>query len=264
MAGLREPAVAGLFYPAEPDSLRASVRGYLDAAERSGSDHPPKALIAPHAGYVYSGPIAASAYTRLQTAGPTIRRVVLLGPAHFVPCEGLAASSAEAFSTPLGAVVVDPRGLQKALALPQVDVFDHAHRREHSLEVHLPFLQEVLDDFTLVPLAVGRATPEEVGQVLLELWGGPETLIVVSSDLSHYHEYQRARQLDALTAQAIEELHLEGVGDDSACGAAAIRGLLYAARQRGLRATTVDLRNSGDTSGSRDLVVGYGSFVFEG
>ena len=264
MVGQREPAVAGTFYPAEPASLRAAIRGYLESAERLGGDQSPKALIAPHAGYVYSGPIAASAYARLRDVRRTIQRVVLLGPAHFVPCAGLAASRAQAFATPLGAVPVDSAGLQQALALPQVQVFDQAHRREHSLEVHLPFLQEVLPEFTLVPLAVGRATPEEVGQVLLELWGGPETLILVSSDLSHYEEYQRAKQLDALTARAIEELRLEEVGDESACGAAAIRGLLHAARQRGLRATTVDLRNSGDTAGSRDLVVGYGAFIFEG
>jgi AmmeMemoRadiSam system protein B len=188
-----------------------------------------------------------------------VRRVILLGPAHFVSVRGLAASSAVAFASPLGRVSLDRSAQETILQLPQVHVFDPAHAPEHSLEVHLPFLQTVLADFTLVPLLAGEATPTEVAEVLTRLWGGSETVIVVSSDLSHYHDYNTARQLDAGTAEAIQSF--EPLVEGQACGRIPINGLLRVARQKGLRCQCVDLRNSGDTAGPRDQVVGYGAFV---
>ncbi len=223
----------------------------------------PKAIIAPHAGYIYSGPIAASAYARIQPARGRITRVVLLGPAHRVGFHGLALSSADCFQTPLGRITVDQEAVKKISGLPQVHVMDTAHMQEHSLEVHLPFLQEALGEFSLVPLVVGDAEPNEVAEVLETLWGGPETLIVISSDLSHYHDYKTAQRLDRATSQAIEQLRLEDIQYDHACGRNPVSGLLQVARQRGLKAKTIDLRNSGDTAGSHDRVVGYGAYVFE-
>jgi len=261
MSRIRQPAVAGLFYPEAPDALRAMLDDMLAQAPAGGA--PPKAMIVPHAGYVYSGPVAASAYARLREAADRIRRVVLLGPSHRVGFQGLAASSADAFLTPLGSVPVDRDAVREVLTLPQVRTLDEAHATEHSLEVHLPFLQELLGEFTLVPLVVGEAKPEEVAEVLDRLWGGPETLIVVSSDLSHYHDYATARELDARTSRAIEEGRLEDIRYEDACGRNPVKGLLYAAARRGLRARTLDLRNSGDTAGPRDQVVGYGAYVLE-
>jgi AmmeMemoRadiSam system protein B len=220
-------------------------------------------LIAPHAGYLYSGPIAASAYSRFLPAREHIRRIVLVGPSHFVPFAGLATSGADAFATPLGLVPLDAAAIRKLSELPQVTILDLAHAHEHALEVHLPFLQTVLADFTLVPLVVGEATAEQVCEVLDALWDGPETRFVISSDLSHYLDADAARQMDRLTADAVEGLRPEDIGEDQACGRIPIRGLLQAARGRGLHAHTVDLRNSGDTSGPRHQVVGYGAFVFE-
>lgn len=259
MNGLREPAVAGLFYPADSGKLHAQLGDWLDDGAEEGPV--PKALIVPHAGYIYSGPVAATAYRRLRPASGRIRRVVLLGPSHRVPFHGLAAPASTAFLTPLGAVPVDREAVRRIAALPQVTVRDDAHVTEHSLEVHLPFLQEVLEEFTVVPLSVGDATEEEVAEVLEELWGGPETLIVVSSDLSHYHDYETARRLDHHTAKVVEELRYEELRPQDACGAHPIRGLLYEARRRGLTVETVDLRSSGDTAGPRHEVVGYGAFV---
>ncbi len=260
-AKIRPPAVAGMFYADDPDVLRAQVGALLRAVPAAGPA--PKAVIVPHAGYIYSGPIAASAYARIAKAHLGIRRVVLLGPAHRVAFNGIAVSSAAAFTTPLGSVPVDQQALRLIDDLPQVRVFDPAHAAEHSLEVQLPFLQLALDDFTLVPLVVGDATPEQVDEVLERLWGGAETLIVISSDLSHYHDYDHARQLDQATSRAIEALRDQDIGYDDACGRIAVNGLLQSARHHGLRAHTVDLRNSGDTAGSRDRVVGYGAYVFE-
>jgi AmmeMemoRadiSam system protein B len=256
----RRPAVAGLFYPRDPRELKRMVDGYL--AEASPKDTPPKALIAPHAGFIYSGPIAASAYATLAEAHASITRVILLGPAHRVPVRGLAASSADRFDTPLGPIDLDRDAIDLALTLPQVRLMDEAHTLEHSLEVQLPFLQEVLDRFSLVPFVVGEASPGEVAEVLDLLWGGPETLIVISSDLSHYHAYATAQRLDAATTAAIEALRPDDIGYDQACGRIPVAGLLELARRRGLEARTLDLRNSGDTAGSRDQVVGYGAYVF--
>jgi AmmeMemoRadiSam system protein B len=260
MNTVRAPAVAGTFYPAQAQQLRTLIVEYLKAAHASGP--PPKAMIAPHAGYIYSGPVAASAYAHLAEARGTIQRVVLLGPAHRVAFAGLAASEAEAFATPLGTVPVDQQGLSLILVLPQVRVWDKAHALEHSVEVHLPFLQEILGDFTLVPLVAGEATPAEIGEVLDVLWDGPQTLIVISSDLSHYYDYDTARRLDQATSHAIEALQPQDIHPEQACGCIPISGLLYAARRHGLQVRTVDLRNSGDTAGPRDQVVGYGAYIF--
>lgn len=260
MEKIREPAVAGMFYPADARQLTRMVAGFM--ADAKGNGETVKAIIAPHAGYIYSGPIAASAYARLSDCAGKVERVVLLGPAHRVSLHGLAACSAESFATPLGEVAVDITSVQDVQILPQVELSDEAHAAEHSLEVHLPFLQTICPGFRIVPLVVGQATADEVAEVLEKLWGDEETVIVVSSDLSHYHDYATAHTLDAATAEAIEKLDPTSLRYDSACGQIAIRGLLLAARKKGLRAHTVDLRNSGDTAGSRDRVVGYGAFVF--
>jgi AmmeMemoRadiSam system protein B len=260
MMTIRAPAVAGMFYPADPRELHIEVLGFLDRVDSPGPV--PKAIIVPHAGYVYSGPVAASAYARLQAARAIIRRVVLLGPSHRVGFAGIAVTGMSAFATPLGSVPVDREAIAQVLQLPGVELLEKAHAREHSLEVHLPFLQEVLGEFNLVPLVVGDAAPEQVGAVLDALWGGPETLLVISSDLSHYHDYETARRLDAATSKAIEELRYEDIDYESACGRNPVNGLLWVARRRGLKAETIDLRNSGDTAGPRDQVVGYGSYVF--
>ena len=259
---IRPPSAAGRFYPSEPVGLRELIDALL-AAVPPASAPAPKAIIAPHAGYLYSGPIAASAYAQLLPARDLIKRVVVLGPSHYVALTGVAATSAEAFATPLGVVPVDVEAVLRIESLPQVILLDEAHAREHSIEVQLPFLQTVLSAFTLVPLAVGDATAEEVGQILDALWDGPETRFVISSDLSHYNDFQTARRLDRATAKAIEALKPGGIGEDQACGRIPIRGLLHAARRHGLHARTVDLRNSGDTAGPRDQVVGYGAFAFE-
>jgi hypothetical protein len=249
-----------MFYPANPDELRAMVQGFLANADKDGSL--PKAIICPHAGLIYSGPIAASAYARLYEGRERIERVVLLGPSHRVPFYGLAMTTADYYETPLGRVKVDQTAQQQIHDLPQVKELESAHAREHSLEVQLPFLQLVLEDFSLVPLVVGDASAEEVAEVLERLWGGPETLIVISSDLSHYHDYATARKLDSATSQAIVTLHPESIGYEDACGRIPVSGLLTLARRHGLQGELIDLRNSGDTAGPRDQVVGYGAYAF--
>jgi len=263
LAGIRPAAVAGMFYPEVPSTLAAEVRAHLAAGEarREPGANVPKAIIVPHAGYVYSGPIAASAYARLASARDTIRRVVLLGPTHRVLVRGLALPSVEAFATPLGSVAVDRAAVDLALTLRQVVTNDAAHALEHSLEVQLPFLQAALGTFSIVPFAVGDATGIEVGEVLDLLWGGKETLIVVSSDLSHYHRYADARKVDRETGEAILALSAT-LDHEQACGATPINGLLRAAQRRRLRPQLLDLRNSGDTAGDKSRVVGYASFSF--
>lgn len=258
---IRKPAVAGMFYPASADELADTVQHYLAEAEPQPGPVP-KALIVPHAGYIYSGPVAASAYIQLIPAKFTINRVVLLGPSHRVPLHGLAASSATHFATPLGLIPLDTQSITQISRLPQVTINDEAHAMEHSLEVHLPFLQQVLDEFSLVPLVVGQSSAEEVHQVIAELWNGPETLVVISSDLSHYHEYSVAKQLDRKTSEAIERLDYQHVNYENACGRDPVNGLLHFAKQIGMKANTIDLRNSGDTAGSHDQVVGYGAYLF--
>jgi AmmeMemoRadiSam system protein B len=258
---VRPPAVAGTFYPADPVVLGAEVDALLTDAGKPTVAGMPKALVAPHAGYRYSGPIAASAYATLRGASEHVTRVILLGPAHYVPVRGLAASSSDAFATPLGEVPLDRDARMIACAIDSVDVDDAAHAPEHSLEVQLPFLQRVLGDFSIVPFVIGRASPDAIADVLDGLWGGPETIIVVSSDLSHYHDYATATALDRRTADAIVAGRGDELTTDAACGAYPVRGLLTAARQRGLAPALLDLRNSGDTAGPNDRVVGYGSFA---
>lgn len=260
MTVIREPAVAGSFYPRDAKELGRTVEFLLDEA-RSGEDAAPKALIVPHAGYIYSGPVAATAYASLRPYRHQYQRVILLGPCHRVPVRGLALSSADAFRTPLGDVPLDTEAIA-SIDLPRVKVFDETHASEHSLEVHLPFLQSVIGSFTLIPIVVGNTAPERVADVLEALWGGPETLIVISSDLSHYLSYDKARALDGQTRQAIEDLEVRGIDHESACGATPISGLLLAAQRRGMTVKTLDLRNSGDTAGDRSHVVGYGSWAF--
>ena len=254
MNKIRQSAVAGTFYPADSTELTEMVQSYIGETEDSGPV--PKAIIAPHAGYIYSGPVAASAYRRLRPAHDRITRVVLLGPSHHVPLRGLAICRAEQFATPLGLIPIDSPAIELISHLPQVVLLDQAHTLEHSLEVPLPFLQTVLDHFTLVPLVVGDASPEEIDEVLEQLWGGAETLIVVSSDLSHYHGYDVALKMDRMTSRAIEGLHIEDIGYDQACGRVPICGLLRTIARYGLRGKTIDLRNSRDTAGSRDRAVG--------
>jgi AmmeMemoRadiSam system protein B len=255
----RLPAVAGLFYPDDPYELRAVVRGYLDAAAEP-KDGRPKVLIVPHAGFVYSGPVAASAYRCLAAPGPRVERVVLAGPSHRVPVPGIAVPQVSSFQTPLGPVALDRDTIDRLLALPHVYASNLPHRMEHSLEVQLPFLQMTLEDFKLVPLAVGDATPGAVANVLEACWGGPETLIVISTDLSHYLGYDQARRVDAETARQILTFS-DQLQDQQACGCRVLNGLMRIAPGHDLQVEALDLRNSGDTSGEKSRVVGYGSFA---
>ena len=259
MSVIRTPAVAGLFYPADPRQLADDVQEMLSKARPH--DLSPKALIVPHAGYIYSGPIAATAYVTLRPIASRIRRVVLLGPTHRVAVRGLALPGVDAFDTPLGRVMLDAAAARSIAHLPQVTVSEQAHALEHSLEVQLPFLQSVLPDFTLLPLAVGMATSEEVAEVLEVLWGGEETLIVISSDLSHYLPYATAQRVDHGTVQDILKLR-QPIEHDHACGGTPVSGLIVAARQHHLTPYLLDLRNSGDTAGSHDQVVGYAALAF--
>ncbi len=257
----RPPAVANTFYPGNPSILRTQIRNLLDEV-KSDQKQAPKAIIAPHAGYLYSGPIAAFAYKSLLLAKKQIKRVVLLGPAHRVHVSGLAAPCADYFVTPLGEISIDRKAIEQLVReFDFVQTLDRAHIAEHSLEVHLPFLQETLDDFTLIPLVVGDASSAEVGAILNSLWGGTETLIVISSDLSHYHNYETAKRLDLRTAEIIERFEGEKLDHESACGCNPIKGLLAVAPKHHLQIQRVDLRNSGDTVGSKDQVVGYGSWI---
>ena len=254
----RPAAVAGMFYPADTAALERAVARLLASAPPG--NEVPKAIIAPHAGYQYSGPTAAYAYRLLEERRDIIRRVVLLGPAHRVYLQGMAVPSVDAFATPLGDVFVDADGVRTALELPGMQASDEAHAQEHSLEVHLPFLQTVLNDFSLIPIVVGVCPAQQVEAVLEALWGGDETLIVVSSDLSHFHEYAEAREIDEHTTARIEACETTLHGED-ACGAYAINGLMLAAKVRGLQVRTLDVRNSGDTAGDRHRVVGYGAYA---
>ena len=263
MLQIRPPAVAGTFYPRQREAVGEDISTLLAAAQTRipSTAQIPKAIIVPHAGYIYSGPIAASAYARLIPARATIKRVVLLGPVHRVPVRGLALPGVDFFATPLGNVPVDQAAVALLAHMPQVVESHSAHAQEHSLEVQLPFLQRILADFSLVPLAVGDATPEEVAQVLERLWGGPETLIVISSDLSHFLPYDLAQRADGDTAEQILDLR-ESLSHEQACGGTPVNGLLLAAKRHHLEPQLLDLRNSGDTAGDKDRVVGYASFAF--
>jgi AmmeMemoRadiSam system protein B len=257
----RPPAVAGVFYPADRDRLQRQVSELLASAAAPASVIP-KALIAPHAGYAYSGGVAAAAFAALRDSAQTISRVVLIGPAHYVQVGGIAAPTVDAFETPLGRVLVDMEALSKIDDLQFVIRTDAPHAPEHALEVELPFLQTILPSFRVVPLIVGDTPPQDVALALRRMWGGPETLIVVSSDLSHYHGYETARRLDSRTAAAIERGDWGSLGPNEACGYLAVAGLVMETRHRGFKTCRLSLCNSGDTAGSRDRVVGYGAWLF--
>lgn len=266
---VRQPAVSGLFYPSDPVALRAMAREYLLSAIESclgeSTFAVPKAIIAPHAGYVYSGSTAARAFASIASLANKIKRVVLLGPSHRVAFSGLATSSAFAMATPLGEVEIDREIVDQLEENNStvVHCFDEAHRDEHSLEVELPFLQELLlGDFKVVPLVVGSAAEKEIAEVIKQVWGDEETLLVVSSDLSHFLDYDTACVVDKDTADSIVGLHPGKIGSVQACGYAPIRGLLLFAASHGLQARTINLCNSGDTAGGKDRVVGYGAFSF--
>lgn len=264
MHSIRQPAVAGAFYPAQKQVLANNLDAMLKLAKPGDSaldQNTPKAIVVPHAGYRYSGQTAALAYARLAAGRAAIKRVILLGPVHRVPVRGLALPGVDAFASPLGEIALDAAAIASIAGMRQVTLSPAAHAMEHSLEVQLPFLQSVLDDFTLVPLAVGDATPAEVAQVLEALWGGPETVIVISSDLSHFLSYRTAQSVDQETVQSI--LQLDGtLTHEQACGGTPVNGLLLAAQHHHLQSELLELCNSGDSTGEWDRVVGYASFAF--
>ncbi|EKD46005.1 MAG: hypothetical protein ACD_69C00050G0003 [uncultured bacterium] len=255
------PNVAGKFYPDNPAVLRQDILNMLDNAADKANLPLPKAIIAPHAGYIYSGQVAASAYVCLAKAKNQIKRVVLFAPAHQYPVDGIATTNAKSYLTPLGQIAIDQETIS-SLSFPYLNVIEEAFSSEHAVEVHLPFLQLTLGSFLLVPLLVGSAAVSEVENILEELWGGPETLVVISSDLSHYHPYKLAKSWDKDTADAIIALNPDGLSYEHACGATGIKALLGVAAKKKMHVLQLDLRNSGDTAGSKDNVVGYGAFHF--
>lgn len=255
---MRHPAVAGSFYPATPQQLHDQIVHFL--AQAPAAPVPPKALIVPHAGYRYSGLTAAHAYRQLESVRQHIRRVVLLGPSHRVALRGLAMPESKSFQTPLGEVAIDHRATEGLIARGEIKVSQAAHAQEHSLEVQLPFLQATLNTFSLIPLVVGECDKTLVAEVLDELWGGEETLIVISTDLSHYHPYECARILDTRTSSEIEAFHTDLSGEQ-ACGCFPLNGFLLAAQRQGMHIKRLDLRNSGDTGGDQNRVVGYGAYA---
>lgn len=262
MTALRPAAVAGMFYPADATELSRQIAAFLAEVPPADPAAPlPKVLIAPHAGYIYSGPVAAQAYALLAPARGRIKRVVLMGPSHRVAFRGIATCGADGYVTPLGAIPIDREAVAQLLTLPMVGELDKAHAAEHSLEVHLPFLQAVLGDFQLVPLVAGETPRDVVAAVLDAVWGGPETLVVISTDLSHYLDYDTCQSTDAATVAAIERLEPDGIGGDRACGRVPVGGALLTAKRRGMSIRTLDVRNSGDTAGPRDKVVGYGAWA---
>ena len=260
MTQIRQPAVAGMFYPADKQLLKDDIHQYLNQASIEQQEHL-KAIVVPHAGYMYSGPIAAAAFKQLIPFKDTIKRVVLLGPSHRVAFSGLAVPQSDIFNTPLGEIQIDQKGIQLLLDLPQVVISEQAHRDEHSLEVQLPFLQEILDEFTLIPLVVGDAERNEVAEVINRLWGDQHTLIVISTDLSHYHSYNEAKQRDQATSDAIINLKPDLIGYEDACGRNGLKGMMTVAEEKNLSIDILDLRNSGDTAGDKSRVVGYGAYV---
>jgi AmmeMemoRadiSam system protein B len=262
MENIRPAAVSGMFYPENPDVLRDMIKQELSQAIPASITTAPKVLIVPHAGYIYSGSIAASAFVLLQPCRQLIKRVVLIGPSHRVGFNGAALSSADDFDTPLGTIPVDKDAQAKLSGIADIHVINKAHAAEHSLEVQLPFLQCILDKFAIVPIVAGDADPQLIAKIIETLWGGPETLIVISSDLSHFYQYQTAQRLDQATSQAILDLDVNAIDPQHACGCVGIRGLLTFAQRHPLEVSVLDLRNSGDTAGSKDSVVGYGAYLF--
>jgi len=257
----RPPAFAGMFYPDKPQELAAAVKAYVATAAPRATPTPPKAVVAPHAGYIYSGPIAGTAYAALAARGGQVEQVILLGPSHRVAFSGVVASGAGVFETPIGPVAVDREAVASLVQSGLAREFEGAHENEHSLEVQLPFLKQLFPAAHVVPLLAGDDDWNAAKQVLAELWGGDETVIVISSDLSHYHDHATAKKLDASTARSMESLAAGTIDHEQACGATGVNALLALAADKGLACTTLDLRNSGDTAGPRSRVVGYGAFA---
>jgi AmmeMemoRadiSam system protein B/AmmeMemoRadiSam system protein A len=267
MSIIRPPAVAGTFYPADADILRSEIDGLIDAALHSDATQNaaiPKAIIVPHAGLMFSGAIAALGFATVRALKGQIKRILIIGPAHRMAFQGIALAKADGFATPLGNMRCDLMALQTALSLPQVQMLDDAHKLEHGLEIELPFIQRLFGetaDIGIVPLLVSRCSPRQVGEVIEKLWGGPETLIVISSDLSHFHDYDTAKRMDANTRRMIETFDAENIGSDDACGALPVAGMLLSARNRNMRIETLGMRNSGDVTGDKSRVVGYGAWA---
>ncbi len=271
MTIIRPPAVAGTFYPNDADILRSEIDGLLDAALHSDAvsgDASPKAIIVPHAGLMFSGSLAALGFATVRALKDTIKRIVIIGPAHRMAFQGIALARADQFATPLGNMRCDLPALQKALALPHVQMLDDAHTLEHGLEIELPFIQRLFgeqSDIGIVPLLVSRCSPRQVHEVIEKLWGGPETLIVISSDLSHFHDYDTAKKMDNRTRAMIENFDAENIDTNDACGALPVAGMLIAARNRDMKIKTLGMRNSGDVTGDKSRVVGYGAWaVYDG
>lgn len=262
MKTIRYPAVAGLFYPSDAEVLKDEICFFLNQIINSSHNNLPKALIVPHAGYKYSGSVAGSAYSLLAKFPKKITSVILAGPSHRVRFDGIAIPDYLSYATPLGTIPIDHEKIQTILSSSQVIRFNEAHDQEHCIEVQLPFLQSVLGQFSLIPLVVGHTESNRVSDVLNALWNGPETLIIISSDLSHYHEYKTAVFMDQATSVAIENLQPELITKEQACGFIPLAGLLHSAKKRGMSAKTLNLRNSGDTTGEKNSVVGYGAYAF--
>jgi len=267
MTIIRPPAVAGTFYPADADILRSEIDGLIDAAlhaDATQNKATPKAIIVPHAGLMFSGNLAALGFATVRALKGQIKRILIIGPAHRMAFQGIALAKADGFATPLGTMRCDLPALQTSLSLPQVQMLDDAHKLEHGLEIELPFIQRLFGetaDIGIVPLLVSRCSPRQVSEVIEKLWGGPETLIVISSDLSHFHDYDTAKRMDANTRKMIENFDAENIGSDDACGALPVAGMLLCARNRNMRIETLGMRNSGDVTGDKSRVVGYGAWA---
>ncbi|ABZ75524.1 protein of unknown function DUF52 [Shewanella halifaxensis HAW-EB4] len=263
---IRPAAVAGLFYPAAPDELRAMLEGYLARARMSlisqaNTQHSQaKVIIVPHAGYIYSGLVAAHAYVLIESMAATVNKVLLIGPAHRVYLQGGALPQSQYFETPLGQISIDKRSVEMLESNPHITVSDLPHQQEHCLEVQLPFLQHCLNQFELIPLLIGESDPQETAKLLEQLWGGEETLVVVSTDLSHFHRYAEATHLDKLTCQKILQ-GLETIFPEQACGSFCLNALMLQLKRHQLCLTQLSYQNSGDTAGDKNRVVGYASFA---
>jgi len=255
---VRPPAVAGMFYPGAPLALAAMVDGFLAGAP-THDGAPPPAIQVPHAGYVYSGSIAALGFAAWR--GAAIEHVVIIGPTHRVGVRALALPDADAMATPLGDVPIWQAGVAVAGESPNVVVSAAVHAEEHALEVQLPFLQRLLPEVDVLPLAAGWVTPEQTAEVLESLWGTPGMGVVISSDLSHYHPYDEARAIDAATIEDV--LALRQVDHDQACGATGLDAMMLVAARHGLTPRLLGACNSGDTAGDKRQVVGYCSFAFD-
>lgn len=259
-----ESQVAGYFYPNDPNTLSKQIDDFLLNTEIEKNNIIPKAIIVPHAGYIYSGQTAAFSYNCLEKIKNKIKKVVIIGPAHRVGFNGIAGTLATEFVTPLGVVKVDESSMENVLTMPSVMILEEAFQGEHCLEVQLPFLQKILNNFTIVPLIVGNVSYITLSEVIERLWGFDDTLFVISSDLSHYHDYKTAQNMDSTTANAIVNLEPDNITYDNACGRIGIQAMLDIAKSKNMTVKQLDLRNSGDTAGDKNRVVGYGAFCVYG